>query len=33
MRSNFSTIMPYIFQEEGGYVDNPADPGGVVGAV
>ncbi|GAA5540612.1 acetylmuramidase [Ochrobactrum soli] len=28
MRSNFSTIMPYIFQEEGGYVDNPADPGG-----
>lgn len=28
MRLNFATIMPYIFQEEGGFVDNPADPGG-----
>lgn len=28
MRSNFAAVMPYIFQEEGGYVDNPADPGG-----
>jgi len=28
MRTNFATVMPYIFQEEGGYVDNPADPGG-----
>ncbi|WP_343314810.1 glycoside hydrolase family 108 protein [Brucella sp. BE17] len=28
MRSNFTEIMPYIFKEEGGYVDNPKDPGG-----
>ena len=28
MKSNFQKVMPYIFSEEGGYVDNPADPGG-----
>lgn len=28
MRSNFAEVMPYIFREEGGYVDNPKDPGG-----
>lgn len=28
MKRNFQTVMPYIFSEEGGYADNPADPGG-----
>lgn len=28
MKSNFQKVMPYVFSEEGGYVDNPADPGG-----
>ena len=28
MDSNFIEVMPYIFREEGGYVDNPKDPGG-----
>ncbi|KAB2665188.1 glycoside hydrolase family 108 protein [Brucella tritici] len=28
MKSNFQKVMPYIFSEEGGYADNPADPGG-----
>ncbi|WP_273792501.1 glycoside hydrolase family 108 protein [Brucella anthropi] len=28
MKTNFQKLMPYIFSEEGGYVDNPADPGG-----
>ncbi|MFQ0813050.1 acetylmuramidase [Brucella anthropi] len=28
MKTNFQKVMPYIFSEEGGYVDNPADPGG-----
>lgn len=28
MKSNFLKVMPYIFSEEGGYVDDPADPGG-----
>ncbi|MBC2884986.1 glycoside hydrolase family 108 protein [Ochrobactrum sp. CM-21-5] len=28
MRQNFQKVMPYIFNEEGGYTDNPADPGG-----
>ena len=28
MKSNFQKVMPYIFSEEGGYVNNPADPGG-----
>ncbi len=28
MKQNFEKVMPYIFSEEGGYVDNPADPGG-----
>ncbi|NKW80553.1 glycoside hydrolase family 108 protein [Ochrobactrum pecoris] len=26
MKSNFQKVMPYIFIEEGGYVDNPSDP-------
>ena len=28
MKANFRKVMPYIFSEEGGYADNPADPGG-----
>lgn len=28
MDSSFTEVMPYIFQEEVGYVDNPKDPGG-----
>lgn len=24
----FIKAMPYVFEEEGGYVNNPADPGG-----
>ncbi len=28
MKSNFQKVIPYIFNEEGGYVDNPSDPGG-----
>ena len=30
MKSNFQKVMPYIFSEEGGYADNPADPGGPI---
>ncbi|MCV9908370.1 glycoside hydrolase family 108 protein [Brucella sp. HL-2] len=28
MKPNFKKVIPYIFSEEGGYVDNPHDPGG-----
>lgn len=28
MEINFSKVIPYIFSEEGGYVDDPRDPGG-----
>lgn len=28
MKENFKNIMPYIFSEEGGYADDPRDPGG-----
>ncbi len=28
MKRNFQKVIPYIFSEEGGYVDNPDDPGG-----
>ncbi|GLU26778.1 glycoside hydrolase family 108 protein [Brucella pseudogrignonensis] len=28
MKENFQKVIPYIFSEEGGYVDNPRDPGG-----
>ncbi|MBB3215234.1 lysozyme family protein [Ochrobactrum sp. RC6B] len=28
MKSNFQKVMPYVFSEEGGYANNPADPGG-----
>lgn len=28
MKDNFSKVMPWVFQEEGGYVDHPKDPGG-----
>lgn len=29
MNANFDGALTYIFEEEGGYVDNPKDPGGV----
>ncbi|MBC8717597.1 glycoside hydrolase family 108 protein [Ochrobactrum sp. Marseille-Q0166] len=28
MKDNFKKVIPYIYSEEGGYVDNPHDPGG-----
>ncbi len=28
MKENFQKVIPYIFSEEDGYVDNPRDPGG-----
>lgn len=28
MKPNFKKVIPYIFSEEGGYVDNSHDPGG-----
>ncbi|MFD1197091.1 glycoside hydrolase family 108 protein [Brucella gallinifaecis] len=28
MKANFKKVMPYLFNEEGGFVDNPHDPGG-----
>ncbi|MBK3745432.1 glycoside hydrolase family 108 protein [Paraburkholderia aspalathi] len=28
VKSTFPRSMPYVFEEEGGYSDNPADPGG-----
>lgn len=27
-KKTFSKILPYVFEEEGGYVNHPADPGG-----
>ena len=29
MEANFDSIMSFVFQHEGGFVDNPDDPGGV----
>lgn len=28
MKDNFLKVMPWVFEEEGGYVDHPKDPGG-----
>lgn len=28
MKDNFLRVMPWVFEEEGGYVDHPKDPGG-----
>lgn len=28
MKENFLKVMPWVFSEEGGYVDHPKDPGG-----
>ena len=28
MKANFKKTIEYIFSEEGGFVDNPRDPGG-----
>lgn len=28
MKSTFLKVMPWVFEEEGGYVDHPKDPGG-----
>lgn len=28
MKDNFLKVMPWVFEEEGGYIDHPKDPGG-----